>query len=80
MGPLDVGGLSVNEKVENIILAQLREMREEMSSNYAKIEERLGSVEAKVDGTTAVLIGLGKYIHDIDARVEHIEEKLGIET
>ena len=76
----------MNDNVENLILAQLREMREEMGKNFAKIEDRLNkvddqmeTVEAKLDGHLSLLVGLGKYLHDIDARVEHIEEKLGVE-
>ena len=76
----------MNDNVENLILAQLREMREEMGKNFAKVEERLTSmddrmetVEAKLDGHLSLLVGLGKYLHDIDARVEHIEEKLEVD-
>ena len=67
------------ENVDNLILAQLRATREEMSMNFSRVEDRLGDVEAKVDGTSANLVALGKYIHDIDERGEHIERKLEVE-
>jgi hypothetical protein len=65
------------ENVDNIILEQLRLIREDIS----RVEERLGSkiehLEAKVDGHTGVMIALGRYVHDIDQRVERLEEKIG---
>ena len=67
------------DNVDNLVLEQLRQMREEMKSGFAKVQESLGDLETKVDGHTGVLVALGKYIHDIDSRVEHIERKLGIE-
>lgn len=65
------------ENVDNIILEQLRLIREDIS----RVEERLGSkiedLEAKVDGPTGVMIAPGRYVHDIDPRVERLEEKIG---
>ncbi|MES2433879.1 MAG: hypothetical protein V4586_08660 [Pseudomonadota bacterium] len=59
--------------VENLVLEQLRLIREDLGQVKVKIDD----LTMKTDGHTALLIGLGKYIHDIDERVEHIEEKLG---
>ncbi len=64
------------ENVDNLVLEQLKLIREDLKGVHGKIDD----LTVKVDGHTAILIGLGKYIHDIDGRVEHIEEKLGIET
>jgi len=62
------------ENIDNLVLSLLREIRERLDSVEGKIDE----LAVKTDGHTALLIGLGKYIHDIDQRVEHVEEKLGI--
>ena len=65
----------MSENVDNIILEQLRLIREDLRGVNGKIDD----LTLKVDGHTALLIGLGKYVHDIDERVEHIETKLGVE-
>ena len=70
----------MNEKVESIVLEQLRLIREDMKNGFERVESRFEDLEVKVDGHTAMLVAFGKYIHDIDERVEHIEQKLGIET
>jgi hypothetical protein len=59
--------------VENLVLEQLRPIREDMKTLNSKIDD----LTLKTDGHTAILIGLGKYMHDIDGRVEHLETKLG---
>ncbi len=72
----------MNDNVENLILAQLRDIRDE----FRRMDQRFDALEAKVDdlairaqSTEGVLFGLGGYIRSIDQRVEHIEQKLGIE-
>ena len=65
------------ENVDNIIIEQLRLIREDIK----RVEETLGGkiddLEAKVDGHTGVMIALGRYVHDIDQGVERLEEKIG---
>jgi tetrahydromethanopterin S-methyltransferase subunit G len=70
------------ENVDNIVLEQLRLIRED----FKRMDKRFDDLEAKVDelgvraqSTEGVLFGLGGYIRSIDERVEHIEKKLGIE-
>lgn len=70
------------ENVDNIVLEQLRLIRED----FRRMDKRFDDLEAKVDelgvraqSTEGVLFGLGGYIRSIDERVEHIEKKLGIE-
>ena len=67
------------ENVENIVLEQLRLIRSDIRTLDAKLSERIDGLEGKIDGNTGVLIALGRYLRDIDNRVEHIEEKLGID-
>jgi len=69
----------MNENVENLVLEQLRLIRSDIKLLDQKLSGRIDSLEAKVDGNTGVIIALGRYLHDIDNRVEHIEAKLGIE-
>lgn len=70
------------ESVDNLVLEQLRLIRED----FKRMDKRFDDLEAKVDelgvraqSTEGVLFGLGGYIRSIDERVEHIEKKLGIE-
>lgn len=70
------------ENVDNLVLEQLRLIRED----FRRMDRRFDELEAKVDelgvraqSTEGVLFGLGGYIRSIDERVEHIERKLGIE-
>jgi hypothetical protein len=69
----------MNENVENLVLEQLRLIRSDIKLLDQKLSGRIDSLESKVDGNTGVIIALGRYLHDIDNRVEHIEAKLGIE-
>jgi hypothetical protein len=64
----------MTENVENLILAQLREIRERLG----RIETSLDDVKTGQQSLTGIVIGLGGYIRAIDERVEHIEAKLGI--
>jgi hypothetical protein len=63
------------EEPQQIVLKLLREIRERIDVVEGKIDD----LAVTSDGHTGLLVGLGKYIHDIDERVEHIEAKLGIE-
>ncbi len=68
------------ENVENLVLEQLRLIRED----FKHIDKRFDDLESKVDelgvraqSVEGVLFGLGGYMRSIDQRVEHIEQKLG---
>jgi tetrahydromethanopterin S-methyltransferase subunit G len=70
------------ENVDSLVLEQLKLIRED----FKRMDKRFDELEAKVDelgvraqSTEGVLFGLGGYIRSIDQRVEHIEQKLGIE-
>jgi hypothetical protein len=69
----------MNENVENLVLEQLRLIRTDIKRLEERLSSRIDSLEAKVDGNTGVIIALGRYLHAIDGRVEHIEAKLGVE-
>ena len=70
----------MGESVDNLVLEQLRLIREKLG----QVEGMIGELAEKIDdlklgqeGQTGILIGLGQYIHSIDTRVEHLEQKMG---
>ena len=70
------------ETVDNMVMEQLKLMREDMRRMEGKIDslnEEVEDVGGRVDGLSVILVNFGKNIHDLDERVGHIEEKLGIE-
>ena len=69
----------MTEGVDNLALEQLRPIRSDIRNLDVKLSGRIDDLDAKVDGNTGILVALGRYLRDIDTRVEHIEEKLGID-
>ncbi len=69
----------MNENVENLVLEQLRLIRSDIRKLDEKLSGRIDDLDAKFDGNTGILVALGRYLRDIDTRIEHIEEKLGID-
>lgn len=67
----------MSENVDNLILEQLRLIRADIRGLDQKLTTRVDDVDAKIDGNTGILVALGRYLRDIDTRVEHIEERLG---
>ena len=66
----------MNDKVENLILTQLREMRGEMGemrADIAEIKSDLGDVNQKVDGLTMIMTMLAGHVAHIEERVESLE-------
>lgn len=76
----------MNENVENLVLEQLRLIRDDLQRIDGRIDAldtrlsgRMDSVDDRLQSVEGILFGLGGYIRGIDQRVEHIEAKLGIE-
>ncbi|MGR3492929.1 MAG: hypothetical protein ACU0DW_12800 [Shimia sp.] len=76
----------MNDNVENMILAQLRELRAEMGEMKGGLEnlrtemnERFDDMETRQKAFEGMLISMAGYMRGIDERVEHIEAKLGID-
>ena len=70
------------EGVDNLVLEQLRLMREDMQRMEAKVDtlaEKIEDVDSTVNGLSVILVNFGGNIHNMDERIGHIEEKLGIE-
>ena len=75
----------MNENVENIVLEQLRLIRDDLRRVDKRLEDLEGKVEGGFDevkgelhGNTMMIFGLSTVIGQIDKRVEHVEIKLGI--
>jgi ketol-acid reductoisomerase len=76
----------MTDNVENLILEPLRLIREDigairrdMGQLRTDFRDEIADVGTDLMGQRAILVGFGKYLGAIDQRVEHIEEKLGIE-
>ena len=65
------------ENVDNLMLEQLRLIRSDLQRIEAKVDERSDDLNAKLDGNTGILVVPGRDIHDIDGRVERLEEAIG---
>ena len=75
------------ENVENLVLEQLKLIREDlkrMDMRFDALEAQMTSEfeEVRVDmhGQTMMIVGLSNVIGQIDKRVEHVEEKLGMKS
>jgi len=78
---------------DNIVLKQLALLRDEMRDGFGKMERRFTVLEGKIDGLAGTLVGvqrdvrrlsdnvstLGAAIDDHSRRLDHIEQRLGIE-
>jgi peptidoglycan hydrolase CwlO-like protein len=67
----------MNDNVENLILTQLREIREEigaMRQDVSAIRGDVTDVDQKVDGLAVMLTMLAGHVHHIEERVTSLEE------
>jgi hypothetical protein len=62
------------EEPDNLVIKLLQEIRDRLGVVEGKIDD----LKVAQDGHTGILIGLGHYIHSIDERVEHLEQKAGV--
>ncbi|OYX19537.1 MAG: hypothetical protein B7Z04_09110 [Rhodobacterales bacterium 32-66-9] len=74
------------ENVDSLVLEQLRLIREDlgalktgMAAFKDEVHGEFGDVKAELLGQRTMIFSLATTIGHIDRRVEHIEEKLGIE-
>ena len=72
------------ENVDNIVIEQLRLIREDlrrMDRRFDEMEEKMAAqfsdVKTELHGHTMMIFGLSSVIGQIDKRVEHLEEKFG---
>jgi hypothetical protein len=69
------------ENVENLILAQLREIRAEMAQMRGEIggfrsetNDGFEATNAKVDGVSVLLSMLAGHVQRLETRIEHLED------
>ena len=75
----------MSENVDNIVLEQLRLIRDDlrkMNTRFDELEVKMSAefddVKTELHGHTMMIFGLSNVIGQIDKRVEHVEEKLGM--
>ena len=61
------------DEVQNLVLEQLGAIR----ADLAQVNERLDSLDAGQKDLTVILVNLAANYHDLDGRVERLEEKIG---
>ncbi len=65
----------MSESVENLILTQLREMREENAKFRAETKSDLAELRNLIGGQGVILTSIAGYIHQVEERVEALEGK-----
>ena len=73
------------ENVESLVLEQLRLIREDLgslrsdfSTFKSEVRSEFKDVKTEIHGNTMMIFGLSNVIGQIDKRVEHVEEILGV--
>jgi hypothetical protein len=74
----------VASSVDNLVLEQLRLIREELgelrgdlASFKTETKENFGTIHSDLLGQQTMMFGLASVIGQIDKRVEHLEQKIG---
>lgn len=63
----------MSESVENLILTQLREMREENARFRKETKDDLAGLRNLIGGQGVILTSIAGYIHQVEERVESLE-------
>ncbi len=63
----------MSDSVENLILTQLREMREENAQFRAETKQELAGLRNLIDGQGVILTSIAGYIHQVEEQVEQLE-------
>jgi hypothetical protein len=72
----------VAEGVDNLVLEQLGLIRQSLGEVQARMDglaNDLSDLKRGQNAQTGMTTALAGYVRDIDVRVEHVEEKLGIQ-
>ena len=62
------------ETPDNHTIALLQEMRREMRERFDAVDDRFDGVDARIDGLTHILTLMAGHSHDLDRRVETLED------
>jgi hypothetical protein len=65
------------ENVDNLIIAQLRAIRDDIRKLDGKIDEVNENLTTRIDALQGITIGPGHYVHALDDRIGALEEKIG---
>jgi flagellar motility protein MotE (MotC chaperone) len=65
----------MSDNVENMILTQLREMREENQRFREATRKELAELKNLVGGQGVILTSIAGYIHQVEERVESLEAR-----
>ena len=63
----------MSENVDNLILTQLREMREENATFRKEVRKELSDLRNLIGGQGVLLTSIAGYIHQVEERVESLE-------
>jgi hypothetical protein len=72
----------VTEGVDNLVLEQLGLIRQSLGEVQARMDglaNDLSDLKSGQNAQTGMTMALAGYVRDIDVRVEHVEQKLGIQ-
>ncbi|GEM_PF-581560 len=61
------------DKTENHTIKLLQELRLEIRDRFDKVDERFDDVDARIDGLTHIVTLMAGHSHNLDARVERLE-------
>ncbi len=63
----------MTDNVQNLILEQLREMREENARFRSETKSELADLRNLIGGQGVILTSIAGYIHQVEERVEALE-------
>ena len=63
----------MSDNVDNLILQQLREMREENARFQKETREKIAELKTMIGGQGVILTSIAGYIHQVEERVEELE-------
>ena len=62
------------DDTENHTIKLLQEMRTEMRARFDGIDERFDDIDTRIDGLTHIMTLMAGHSHDLDNRLETLEE------
>ncbi len=63
----------MSENVDNLILTQLREMREEDAAFRNQVTSELAELRNLIGGQGVILTSIAGYVHQVEERVDQLE-------
>jgi hypothetical protein len=64
----------MSDKTENHTIKLLQEMRQEINAQFSDVAERFDDMNIRIDGLTHIMTLMAGHSHDLDERVERLEE------